>query len=331
MEVFIFSGFLGSGKTTILLETVRAFLQKGMKRIQIIENDAGKIPIDSEIVRQLGLPVRDIFSGCICCSLKEEFMSVIEDIIHSNSCDILLIEPSGIAGSEALRGLFDNYPDIAVYSLLVADSSRLISPHRVPPFMRRSIELADNMILNKTDLLERQQQMESITDWLNKINPEIRVFTRSRDHKTAIKIPCDLIPQRKMRLTQTKFGIQSISSPEDNLSVLSGTGQLGKTNWPAAELKEQFNHMLEQFLTNLKKRGCYNIGHIKIFISGENDGFMIFQNTGNGDKFDLTEKWNGKQSIKDIRLNSLVYGINDIEHREILISSTNALCMFRLN
>lgn len=151
------SGFLGSGKTTLLLNMARAYCEAGM-RVAILENEIGQIPVDSTYLRGQGLEVRELFGGCICCSLRTDLQEAIERIRREISPDIILVEPSGVAGPEmvfeALREIEQN--DERLTTLFIVDHRRLGSAQKGSvnrlfmrlPFLEQSIRTADIVIIN---------------------------------------------------------------------------------------------------------------------------------------------------------------------------------------
>ncbi|MBL7005961.1 MAG: hypothetical protein ISR78_02640, partial [Spirochaetia bacterium] len=76
MQILIISGFLGSGKTTLLLGLSEFLVRRG-ERVAIIENEVGEIPVDSSCLKAQGLTVRELYAGCICCSLREDLQKTI--------------------------------------------------------------------------------------------------------------------------------------------------------------------------------------------------------------------------------------------------------------
>ena len=74
MNLFVIAGFLGSGKTSLLLAVAKAVSESGRK-MAIIENEVGKVGIDDIVLRAEGLPVREIYSGCVCCSLRLDLIN----------------------------------------------------------------------------------------------------------------------------------------------------------------------------------------------------------------------------------------------------------------
>lgn len=98
----IVSGFLGAGKTTLILKMLKE--RKGNKKIFILENEYGKAGIDGSLLSNHNAEIKEIYSGCICCSLKGEFTQVLKQAISSIKPERILIEPTGIGKlSEVLQ------------------------------------------------------------------------------------------------------------------------------------------------------------------------------------------------------------------------------------
>ena len=89
VEFILITGFLGSGKTTLLNKILPCFLKN--KKTAIIENDFGDTSIDSIILNSYGLPIKELSSGCICCSLSSDLVKLCEDLINSESPQLVLI------------------------------------------------------------------------------------------------------------------------------------------------------------------------------------------------------------------------------------------------
>ncbi|MBC3889699.1 GTP-binding protein [Acetobacterium paludosum] len=94
-EVYIVSGFLGAGKTTLIQKILRETFKED--KVVLIENDFGEISVDSALLKSDGVEVKEINSGCICCSLQGDFVASIREIIDKFKPDKIIIEPSGIA------------------------------------------------------------------------------------------------------------------------------------------------------------------------------------------------------------------------------------------
>ena len=101
IKLDIVSGFLGAGKTTLIKKLVTEGYSD--EKIVVLENEFGKVGIDTDILKNTGVEVEEI-TGCICCSSSVDFLSSIEDIINKFNPDRIIVEPTGVAKlSEILR------------------------------------------------------------------------------------------------------------------------------------------------------------------------------------------------------------------------------------
>ena len=95
IPIVIISGFLGSGKTTFLQHILKEHTSKD--KILIIENDFGETSLDAANLAKTGATVREVTSGCICCSLQGNFQQALLDILQNYKIDMIYIEPSGVS------------------------------------------------------------------------------------------------------------------------------------------------------------------------------------------------------------------------------------------
>lgn len=93
-EIYIVSGFLGAGKTTLIQKLLKEAFQK--EKVALIENDFGEISVDAALLKSGGVEVKEINSGCICCSLSGDFVKALKDLLTRFAPDVILIEPSGV-------------------------------------------------------------------------------------------------------------------------------------------------------------------------------------------------------------------------------------------
>ena len=112
MNIYIIWGFLGSGKTTLINYLLSSYLSG--KKVVVIENESGTESVDSVLLRSKNYQVKDLNSGCICCTLRQELPIAIKEIEISVRPDILLIEPSGLASLEDLVRI----PDIRIDGII---------------------------------------------------------------------------------------------------------------------------------------------------------------------------------------------------------------------
>ncbi|ADY54527.1 cobalamin synthesis protein P47K [Syntrophobotulus glycolicus DSM 8271] len=94
-EIYVIAGFLGAGKTTLIQKLLRETFKK--EKVVLIENDFGEISIDAALLRSGGIEVREINSGCICCSLSGDFVKALQELLDRFHPDKIVIEPSGVS------------------------------------------------------------------------------------------------------------------------------------------------------------------------------------------------------------------------------------------
>ena len=167
-DVYLFSGFLGSGKTSMLTDTIRQLKEQGLKPA-VIMNELGKLPFDSQAVEE-DVPLKEMLEGCICCSGAEKTEAQIQSLLHDQEFDVLIIETTGAAHPvEALDAvyspLFANQLNIKGI-VTVADSKLWLDRASLTPQVRslfmEQIRHAHLLLANKSDLLTESEQAQVV-------------------------------------------------------------------------------------------------------------------------------------------------------------------------
>ncbi|KOS68439.1 cobalamin biosynthesis protein [Lysinibacillus contaminans] len=176
-DVYLFSGFLGSGKTSMLTDVIRQLKEKGLKPA-VIMNELGKLPFDSQAVEE-DVPLKEMLEGCICCSGAEKTEAQIQSLLLDNEFDVLIIETTGAAHPvEALDAVYSplfaeklNIKGIVT----VADSKLWLNRDVLTPQLRslfmEQIRHAHLLLANKTDLLTEEEQAKVVYE-LQGFNPQ---------------------------------------------------------------------------------------------------------------------------------------------------------------
>lgn len=180
MKILILGGFLGSGKTSVLLQLAQYLVQQypGSQKSQvaIIENEIGQISIDDKLLRGNGYTVRDIFSGCVCCSLNSDLLSGVQEIKNTIDPEWLIIEATGVAFPDKIaESLFTNLGIAAQIASLV-DASRW-QRIRMPlaNLIEGQLNDAHLILINKTDLVEETVLQEVEAD-LWELNADAAIY-----------------------------------------------------------------------------------------------------------------------------------------------------------
>lgn len=126
-KIDIFSGFLGAGKTTLIKKLIKEAFQG--EKIVLIENEFGEIGIDGGFMREAGIQVNELNSGCICCSLVGDFREALKKVVETYHPDRILIEPSGVGKlsdvTRAVEGVGETLPVSLNSFVTVADVNKV--------------------------------------------------------------------------------------------------------------------------------------------------------------------------------------------------------------
>lgn len=155
MEIIIVGGFLGSGKTSVILQMAKylAGIKKNKKgSVVILENEIGEVSIDDKVLRAGGFQVENMFSGCICCTMSGELVVNVHNIIHQFNPDWLIMEATGVAYPKKIRETLNASMDVKTRIFCVADArrwKRLQAP--MGEFINEQLDEADIVFINKID------------------------------------------------------------------------------------------------------------------------------------------------------------------------------------
>ena len=178
VKVDVISGFLGSGKTTL----IKKLLSETIKdKTVLIENEFGEIGVDGSFLKDSGIEIKEINSGCICCSLVGDFEKSLGELITKYSPERIIIEPSGVgklsdiivAIQKAQKSL-----DLTINSLTtVVDGIKCkMYIKNFGEFFNNQIEAATTVIVSRADKMT-SDKMETVVEEIKKINPHARIIT----------------------------------------------------------------------------------------------------------------------------------------------------------
>ncbi len=183
MRLLIITGFLGSGKTTVLLHIARNLVSHSQEVI-VIENEIGEIGIDGQYLNLHGLEVQELFGGCVCCTLSVGLIETLEKICSSRKPDWIILEATGAARPIDITGnLHRLQAEIdSIQVATVVDAGRyemLIDVMR--PLLTTQIESADVVIINKTDRVdtEKSDQIAEDIKRMNSNSPTIKMSAQN--------------------------------------------------------------------------------------------------------------------------------------------------------
>lgn len=178
MKVMIIGGFLGSGKTTTLLNLGKHMSGLG-HRIAIIVNEIGEIGVDGDTISSSGVVTKELTSGCICCTLKYDMKYTLKKLQEDFKPDVVIIEPTGIAFPKQIRDELAqmDLPDTSFAPVVhLVDASRFNTEvQQIPVFITTQIKDADVLCINKIDITGAEQ-IASVNDFLRELNPDAEIL-----------------------------------------------------------------------------------------------------------------------------------------------------------
>ena len=183
-KIDIVSGFLGAGKTTLIKKMVKEAYQG--EKLVLIENEFGEISIDGGFLKESGVQISEMSSGCICCSLVGDFNKALKDVQAQFHPDRILIEPSGVGKLSdvivAVENTVADIPDMKLNSFVtVADAGKVkVYMKNFGEFYNNQIEAAGTIILSRTQKLT-QEKLEAAVALLREKNPTAAILTTPWD------------------------------------------------------------------------------------------------------------------------------------------------------
>ena len=186
-KIDIISGFLGAGKTTLIKKLLSEAL-KG-QQVVLIENEFGDIGIDGGFLKDAGVNITEMNSGCICCSLVGDFGTALKDVITKFNPDRIIIEPSGVGKLsdviKAVQGVAEDAP-IELNSLVtVADANKCkMYMKNFGEFYNNQVESAHTIVLSRTQNM-KQDKLEACVAMIREHNKDAAVITTPWDELTG--------------------------------------------------------------------------------------------------------------------------------------------------
>lgn len=259
IPLVILTGYLGSGKTTLL----RNMLTNTKSRIAIIMNEFGDIGIDGKILKGKNADVVELSGGCVCCSLTGELENAISEITGKYKPDYIVVETTGVAEPDAMITNLENNENVELNSVVcIADAYAMTKYPNVGHTGLVQIENSDIILLNKTDLVNRQE-INDAEKMLKEFNPEARII----------------------KTVKSDVGLESLLGLHTEKNTENGDHSHDEMEFIAFVSKNKINRKaFESFANTLPK----DIYRAKGFVNLDGTGFLFNYTAGKWDleKFD---------------------------------------------
>ena len=177
-KIDVYSGFLGAGKTTLIRKMIAEGY--GTQKLVLIENEFGEIGIDGGFLQEAGIEIREMNSGCICCSLVGDFGKALEQVISQYAPDRVIIEPSGVGKLSdviaAVKKVTNDQVQLG-YTVAVADAGKCkVYMRNFGEFYNNQIETASTIVLSRTDSIS-QKKLDTAVNLIREHNSVATLVT----------------------------------------------------------------------------------------------------------------------------------------------------------
>ena len=186
-KIDIISGFLGAGKTTFIKKLLKEAIAG--EKVVLIENEFGEIGIDGGFLKDSGIEIREMNSGCICCSLVGDFGRSLNEVLTKYTPDRVIIEPSGVGKlSDVMKAVCDVAGEIDVVlngSVTVVDAQKCkMYMKNFGEFFNNQIESAGTIVLSRTDVADTDKVAQCV-EMIREKNPKAAIVTTPIDKLTG--------------------------------------------------------------------------------------------------------------------------------------------------
>ena len=179
-KIDIISGFLGAGKTTLIQKLIKEVYAG--KKVVLVENEFGEIGIDGGFLKDAGIVVNEINSGCICCTLQGDFRNALQEVVKKYNPDHIIIEPSGVGKLSDILAVVKDVEGLELNSYsTVVDAKRCEIYHKnFKEFFDDQISTAACVILSRTQLVDEETLQKDIAI-IRELNHDARIITTPGD------------------------------------------------------------------------------------------------------------------------------------------------------
>ena len=178
-KIDIISGFLGAGKTTLIKKLLKEAYAD--EQVVLIENEFGEIGIDGGFLKEAGIQIREMNSGCICCSLVGDFGTSLKEVVDKYHPDRILIEPSGVGKlSDVIKAVQGVQGDVDIvlnsYTTVVDAKKCKLYMRNFGEFFNNQVEYAGAIIMSRTDIIDEKKAQQAM-ELLRGINAKAAIIT----------------------------------------------------------------------------------------------------------------------------------------------------------
>lgn len=259
----VFSGFLGSGKTTIISHLIETLQNRG-EQVVYIKNEIGDTDIDSKVLKGKGIKTKELLNGCICCTLVGPFISSITEVVKSFNPDRIIIEASGAADPSALALMISSHPLLERDGVIgIIDVINFEGYKDLSVTAQNQTKFTDLIIFNKVELADIQQK-KAVVGYVRELN-EHSPIVEATNGKIDPTIVFGLNTKELDKLLSQEHETNHDHIEQDEIEAFTLYSQ------------EKFSkEVIENFINDLPK----NIFRCKGFITNKTNQVLIFNTVG---------------------------------------------------
>lgn len=282
MQVVVVGGFLGSGKTTTIINMGK-YLAEKKKKVAIIVNEIGEVGIDGDVIKRFGFDTKEITNGCICCSLKVGLRTTINLLVNEYKPDIIMIEPTGIAFPHVIRNeveLMNLGEEVRIAPLVtLIDGSRFkYLMKEVKEFAMRQIIDAEILGINKVDLIE-SIRLPIIEASVQQLNPKARIVMLSgkdtgESFENFMRIVLPDLDEVLEKVPKAEVIEKTVFAPQETENSIEASGvgsysaefKVGNENLSTENARKLTVELINTIKAKVLKLNPEFVGHIKLFM-----------------------------------------------------------------
>ena len=347
MKIIVVGGFLGSGKTTVLVRLGTYYSSLG-KSVGIIVNEIGEIGIDGDVISQYGLETKEITSGCICCSLKMSLRATLLTMIDNYHPDILIIESTGIAYPGAIRDeimLMNLVIDYDMAPLLTLfDGSRFKQILKeIKNFAAQQLAQAEVIAVSKADLIDASF-LPIIEEAVGQINPKAEIISLSSKNTESLAHLIDILERSEdvearveaLKKVMSNDGkLLMAGAPKSDSIAESGVGSFS-AEYPLNEsalnalTDSDCEFVVRTLMAEIRhavlERNPTFLGHIKLFLEVGSSLYKISLTTSEEEPtYDFIPAAGKNKISPNLKVLSAVTGIGSDEIKKIVQEAVDSV------
>jgi G3E family GTPase len=199
MKISQVAGFLGCGKTTLMVRLSRELADVGDQKVALVVNEIGEIPVDGKIMEESGMRVKDIGGGCICCEVASTFAKTVYGLYKDFKPDHVLVEPTGVAVPEQVKlaarmsgrdAKIEMGPAIVLFD--ATRPAELLDMDMLGQLVATQVKDADAVAISKVDAID-ESELEGIKGKVRELNSKAEIFPLSSFNGTGVDRVKELI------------------------------------------------------------------------------------------------------------------------------------------